>query len=142
MWQPDDRDLLHRRVAQQNAFHLDRRDVLAAADDHVLDAVANLRVAVPMDYGGITGVEPAVAHDLLRGFWIVVVAAHDNVSADDYLAERLTVGSNVLQLGVDHSQLARRDELHTLPRLDHRSLGQLHLLMLRSRLAHRDEGRR
>ena len=32
----DDRHLLHGRVAQQHALDLDRRDVLAAADDHVL----------------------------------------------------------------------------------------------------------
>src|SRR5439155_18096913 len=45
---PDHRDLLDGGVAQQHALDLDRRDVLAAADDHVLDPVADLDVAVGM----------------------------------------------------------------------------------------------
>ena len=43
--QPDDGDL-DGRVADQDALHLDRRDVLAAADDDVLEAVPDLGVAV------------------------------------------------------------------------------------------------
>ena len=58
---PDDGGLLHRGMAQQRRLDLDRRDVLAAADDHVLEPVADLDVAVGMDDRGVAGVEPAVA---------------------------------------------------------------------------------
>ncbi len=61
---PDDADFLHGRVAQQHALDLDRRDVLAAADDHVLDPIANLDVAVRVDDRGVAAVEPAAAHGL------------------------------------------------------------------------------
>jgi hypothetical protein len=33
VWHTDDSDFLHRRVAQETAFHLDRRDVLSATDN-------------------------------------------------------------------------------------------------------------
>ena len=79
--QADDRGLLHRRVAQQHRLDFDRRDVLAAADDHVLEAVANLDVAVGMDDRGVAGVEPAVAHHRRGGLGIVVVAVHHDVAA-------------------------------------------------------------
>jgi hypothetical protein len=35
MWHADDRDFLYRRVTQQAAFDLDRRDVFATAYDNV-----------------------------------------------------------------------------------------------------------
>ena len=57
----DDGRFLHRGMAQQHAFDLDRRDVLAAADDHVLDAVADLDVAVGVHDGRIARMEPAAA---------------------------------------------------------------------------------
>jgi hypothetical protein len=44
MWEPNDRNLLHSRVSQKHAFDFDRRNVLAAADDDVLYAVANFNV--------------------------------------------------------------------------------------------------
>src|SRR5205085_9488300 len=61
MREPDDRGLLHRGMAQKHALDLDRRDVLAAADDHVLDAVAYLHVAVGMKHCSVAGVKPSVA---------------------------------------------------------------------------------
>ena len=70
----DDRDFLDRVVTQQHRLDLDRRNVLAAADDHVLQAIGDLHVAVGMHDGGIAGVEPAVAHALRGGLGIVVVA--------------------------------------------------------------------
>src|SRR5262245_55569607 len=36
IWYADDRRFVHRRMTEQNAFDLHGRDVLAAADDHVL----------------------------------------------------------------------------------------------------------
>src|SRR5437763_924006 len=46
---PDHRDLGHRGVAEHRVLDLDRRDVLAAGDDHVLLAVADRQVAALVD---------------------------------------------------------------------------------------------
>ena len=94
--QAHDRGLLDRRVTQQRALDLDRRDVLAAADDHVLDPVADLDVAVRVHHGGVAGVEPAVAHGPLGGLRVVVVPGHDDVPADHDLAQRLPVRGDLL----------------------------------------------
>ncbi len=48
------------RVAEHSVLDLDRRDVLAAADDHVLLAVGDRHVAVVVDRAAVAGVEPAV----------------------------------------------------------------------------------
>ena len=87
----DDGGLLHRGMPQQHALDFDRRDVLAAADDHVLEPIADLDVAVGMDDGGVAAVEPAAAHRRGRRLRVVVVALHDDVAADDDLAERRAV---------------------------------------------------
>ena len=53
-------DRLHGRMAEQETFDLDDRDVLAAADDDVLGAAGNADVAVGIHPGEISGLEPAV----------------------------------------------------------------------------------
>jgi len=55
----DDCGLLHRRMTQQAALDLDRRDVLAAADDHVLQPIADFDMAIGVHDGGVAGVIPA-----------------------------------------------------------------------------------
>src|SRR2546430_17068812 len=65
VWQTDDRRLLDGGVAQQDTFDLEARDVLSPADDYVLDPIADLDLAVPVQDSGDAGVEPTVAHDLL-----------------------------------------------------------------------------
>ena len=49
---------------------------------------------------------------------IVVVALHDDVAADDDLAERLAVARHLVALVVHHAQLAGGDQFDALPRLD------------------------
>ena len=67
--QPDDRDFLHGGMAQQHAFDLDGRDVLAAADDDVLQPIADLDVAIGVDDRSI-----AACGTSRRG-WPVAVAS-------------------------------------------------------------------
>src|SRR5262245_15553874 len=61
-------------------------DVLAAADDHVLDAIANeeevLAVAIP----DISGPQIPIAKGPRGFFGVVPVAAHDIATSDDELA--------------------------------------------------------
>ena len=137
--QPHDRGLLDRRVTQQRPFHLDGRDVLAAADDHVLDPVADLDVPVRMHHGRVAGVEPAVAHGPLGGLRVVVVPGHDDVPADHDLAQRLPVRRDLPAVGLDHAQLTRGEQLDPGPRLLHRPVGRGELLVLGQRGADRDE---
>ena len=53
---------------RRRVLDLDRRDVLAAADDDVLRAILDQDVALIVDHGHVAGVEPAVADRL--GSWL------------------------------------------------------------------------
>ena len=57
----DHGDLLDRRVGRDRVLDLDRVDVLAAGDDHVLDPVDEVDVAVGVEVALVAGVVPAVA---------------------------------------------------------------------------------
>ena len=43
VWHTDDSDFVDRRVAQETAFHLDRRDVLSATDNYSIRDGPNFR---------------------------------------------------------------------------------------------------
>ena len=60
----DDGALQHGGVAGDRLLDLDGRDVLAAGDDDVLLAVAQLDVAVGCQHAEVAGVEPAAAEGL------------------------------------------------------------------------------
>ena len=71
-----------------------RVDVLAAADDHVLDAVDDPQVAVLVEDADVAGVQPAVGDRLDGVGGPVEIAAHDVGAADDHLAP-LACGSGL-----------------------------------------------
>jgi hypothetical protein len=48
------------RVLGERLLDLDRIDVLAAADDHVLDPVGEEQVALVVDVAAVAGAQPAV----------------------------------------------------------------------------------
>jgi tricorn protease len=139
MRQPDDRHLLDSRMAQQHALDLDRGDVLAAADDHVLDPVPDLHITIRVHHGRVAAVEPAVAHHLRGRLGVAVVTLHHDVPPDDYLAEGLPVGRDLLPLGIHHPQLSRGEQLHALPCFDDRAVGRAQRLVLGQRRADGDE---
>ena len=97
----DHRALEDGRVGGDRDLDLDRRDVLAGADDDVLRAVLDQDVARVVDRGHVAGVEPAVADRRGRRLGVAVVAVHHGVAADDDLADLLAVGPDVLALAVD-----------------------------------------
>jgi hypothetical protein len=82
-------------VAVQRVLHLDRADVLAAGDDHVLAAVLDLHVAVGLHHGQVAGVEPAALEGIARGRRVLQVALHHDVAAEHDLADRLAVGRHL-----------------------------------------------
>src|SRR5687768_12239988 len=111
--------LLNGGVTQERAFDLDGGDVLAAADDDVLPSVTNLDVAVRMHHGSIAAVEPTVANRLRCGDWIIVVACHDGVPANDDLTHGLAVLGNFVAGVVDHAHFGVGEVFDALPRFDH-----------------------
>src|SRR5437660_566882 len=61
----DDGHLEHGVVLVEHPFDLGAGDVLAAGDDHVLQAVDNEQVAVLVTHADVAGVEPAAGERLL-----------------------------------------------------------------------------
>ena len=61
-------------MQRQAALDLDRRDVLAAGDDHVVDPAGDEQVAVGIDIAGVAGEVPAVAQRLGVGIGPAPVA--------------------------------------------------------------------
>src|SRR4051812_30956827 len=76
----DDRGLGDVGVLVERGFDLGRVDVLATADDDVLDAVDDEQVAVLVDAADVARVEPAVGERLGRRLVETEVAAHDGRS--------------------------------------------------------------
>ena len=141
MWEPDDRNLLHSRVSQKHAFDFDRRNVLAAADDDVLYAVANLDVTIRMHDRGVAGMKPSAAESLLGRYRVVVIAGHDHIAARDDFTLSNTIVRHVVALRVHYAQLARCNQLNTLARFDRGPFADRQGRMFRPRLANRDERR-
>ena len=61
-------------MQREHRFDVDRRDVFAAADDHVVDAAGDVQVAVFVEVAGVAGEVPAVAQDFAFGVRTVPVA--------------------------------------------------------------------
>ena len=93
---PDHGRLDHRRVRRDGLLDLDRGDVLAAGDHHVLGPVAQLDVAVGVHHAEVAAVEPAALERLLGGRRVVVVAEHHVVAAHHDLAHGGAVGGHVV----------------------------------------------
>src|SRR3954447_5801116 len=88
------------RVRHQELLDLARVDVLAAADDHVLDAPDDLQVALVVHLREVAGVHPARAVDRVGGLLgLFPVSEHDAVAARAELA-RLAAGDDRAALGV------------------------------------------
>src|SRR6202035_296147 len=59
--------LEHARVSLEHGLHLDRRDVLAAADDRVRLAAGDVQVSVGVEASEVAGVEPAIRRKAAPG---------------------------------------------------------------------------
>src|SRR5213594_4384685 len=114
----DNRDLLHCWVAKEHPLDLDGGDVFAAADDDVLEAIADFHVTVGMHHGRIAGMKPAVADNPACGIRIKVIPFHDGVSADHDFPERISVVRDLVSVQVDDAEIAGSRELHALSGLD------------------------
>ena len=90
---------VHRRMAVQNVFDLDRGDVLAPGNDHVLRAILDAHVPIRLDHGEIPGVEPAAGESLFRGRGVLQIAVHRDVAAEHDLADGLPIRRHRLHRG-------------------------------------------
>src|SRR5260370_20247080 len=94
--------LHHRGVPGHALLDLDGRDVLAARDDDVLLAVAQLDVAVGMPDPDVARVEPAAPAGLRGRVPLLVIALAHVVADHHHLAEGLPVARHVVHLAVHH----------------------------------------
>src|SRR5271157_2025504 len=71
----------------EKLLDLSRIDVLAAPDDHVLQAACDLAVILIVQGSEVSCVQPALfVNGLISSYGIVVVTAHDHVATGAYLA--------------------------------------------------------
>ena len=113
----DDRGELHGGVLEQRVLDLDRGDVLAAGNDDVLRAVAQLDVAVGMFDAEIAGMKPAAREGLVGRGFVLQIALHHDIAAEHHLAHRLAVGGHAFhRLRVDDVERLERVIAHALAR--------------------------
>ena len=101
----DDLHVVDVRMGVEELLDLAGIDVLAAANDHVLEATGDLVVALVIDGGEVAGVEPAVGVDGVGGgVGHVVVAQHHHAAAG--LEFALFAGAHFeVGVGVDQADL-------------------------------------
>jgi hypothetical protein len=135
----NDGDLLDRRMPEQDTFYLNTGDILSAADDHILEPVANFDVAVGVNDGRIAGIHPA-SPDHVRGrFRIQIIALHHRVSTYNDLPGRLAVAAYFTTVRADNAQLSGCDKLNPLPRLQSSTLFRGQPAVCLQRFADRNE---
>src|SRR5207302_1321397 len=96
-------------VLVERSLDLERRDVLAAADDHVLEAVDDVEEALLVEDADVARIEPAVAECAPCRLRILPVAREDLRAADDDLAG--LAGRHGLSIGIDDPDLRVDDGL-------------------------------
>ena len=78
---------------------LARIDIFAHADNHILDAVDNVDIAIFVGSGHIARMEPATAHDIMRHIGKIPIAKYHIIAFDDKLAQ--LAARNLLSLVID-----------------------------------------
>src|SRR5215204_494441 len=111
----DHGSLHYGRMPANDLLDLNRGDVLAAGDDHVLAAVPELDAPIRMPDGDVARVVPSALERRFGGHLVVQVALHNHVAAHDDLAHRLPVERHVVHLIVHDSHQIRGKVALTLP---------------------------
>src|SRR3546814_20956582 len=83
----DHRRLLHRRMEMERGLDLERRDVVAAADDQFLRPPGHDQIAILVDEAEVAGLGPAALAALRRCFGLVAVLARMFMPAIDLADE-------------------------------------------------------
>ena len=113
------RGLQHRGMREDGLFEFERGDILAAADDDVFLAVDHQQVAVFVERGHVSGVEPAAAQSFGGGLRLPPVTLHHAVAARDDFADGLAIVRHVLIVGVHdaHFHAGNGESGHRLARV-------------------------
>ncbi|MHC2398896.1 hypothetical protein ACVMGC_003440 [Bradyrhizobium barranii subsp. barranii] len=112
--------LQHRRMAQQDLFDLQGRDLLPAAVDDVLDAADDEEIAVGVEIAEVAGPKPAVAEGgPCRRLVIIIAAAHVRPAQHDLamLAARKRAARPVHDRDLRARSTADRSDLAQLERI-------------------------
>ncbi|MHC2533441.1 hypothetical protein ACVJMY_003010 [Bradyrhizobium diazoefficiens] len=115
-------------MAEQDLFHLERRDLLPAAIDDVLDAADDEEIAVGIEIAEIAGPEPAVAEGGLRRRLVIIIAtAHVRAAQHDLAvcAARKRAARLVHDRDLGPRGAADRSELAQLERVGRDLRGRL-----------------
>src|SRR3546814_1034439 len=84
----DDRRLANGRVPRDDALDFGGVDILAAADDHVLDPVADEEIALGVEIAGVARQEEAIRGEHLRAFFgALPIAGHRRAAPDPDFAD-------------------------------------------------------
>ncbi len=86
MGNADDGDLRDGGVSRDRVLDLDGVHILAAGNDHVVEAVDKVDVAVGIDVADVAGVIPAASHHVLCLFGAVPVLAEEVSALGAHLA--------------------------------------------------------
>src|SRR5579884_142184 len=106
---PDERGVLDLWMLAQQLLDFDRVDLLAAADDHILEPSRDDHVAIVVVAAEIARMQPAADHCLAGPLGHAPVAVHQRRSARDDLAD--LARSHVASVGVDDPELDERVRL-------------------------------
>src|SRR5262249_44039886 len=72
----------HLRMAHQELFDLEREEIFATANNHILEAAHDVDVALRVHGGQVAAIHPAIGVDDLSGLlWHLVVTGHDYEAA-------------------------------------------------------------
>ena len=93
----------HRGVRQQHFVHLAGRNVVAAADDQVLDPAGEVQVVICIQHALVAGAKPSVHKGSVVGLAVVLVSAEHARPLNDHLAA--FSGGEMIALGVHDADL-------------------------------------
>src|SRR5262249_40406499 len=95
----------HSRMCVDDPLHFKAGNIFSAGNNDVLHAVLDFDITIGMKHGEIVCMEPSSSECLLSCLRIPVVTFHDGVSADNDLADFLTVWLNVAHAFADYALL-------------------------------------
>ena len=97
-------------VLLEHVVDLARRDLLAAAVDHLLEPADQREIAAGVDHPLVAGAKPTVNERRCVGFWVVRVAVDDVGALDhDFPGVRAAVLENGAVVGHDTQAHPRSD---------------------------------
>src|SRR5437588_13024600 len=89
-------------MTDQKLLELDGEDVLAAANDHILEAAHDVDVTAFVHSCQVTGMQPAIAVNRLRGFLGHLVIALHNQETPAAELDALTAGNRLAGDGIEN----------------------------------------